>query len=198
MNSMMSRLVRLALVGLALLAVIMVTLYLVGGNPRHYTGQIQINAPPDVVFAHLTGPTTAVRWMTRVQRVEPLDEKGFQAGARFRITANDGRRQYEIEEEVLETVANESILLSSSSPAANVRTAYRLSRTGAGQTVVTCSMNVTTKGIRRLWVPLARAASEPPIHADLDQLKSQIESVNEARPPDTLQTTSPPDETRPD
>ncbi len=153
MNSIMSRLVRIGLIVLALLVATLLVLYMIGGNSHNYAASIQIKVPPEVVFQYLSDPTTEPQWMSDVERVDPLTTGQYTTGSKSRLTVNKNGRRIEITDEVLEAVPNESILLASKTPEAQVRTAFRLQESSPGRTVVTLTVIVTPTGLSRLVCP---------------------------------------------
>ncbi len=104
---------------------------------RSWSDSIEIAKPVDQVFAFLADPSTGVRWIKGVTKVELLDAPPARVGMRFRATRTVGSRTTTEEIRVIELSPPTLFAVGAGLMGGGIdlRVAYHLSPSGTGTRV---------------------------------------------------------------
>src|SRR5258707_9877290 len=95
-----------------------------------YQASIEIEAPPEKVFAFLTDPKHVKSWQPDVAEAGPLPPGGLQVGAHVGATVQEYGRRFDVDLLVAAMTRNELIAYRMEAPKVSAHVEYRLVQWG--------------------------------------------------------------------
>lgn len=175
MRSFMSRLTRVIIGSAAVLAIVALVLFLIGGRERQYRSRVEIAAPSDVVFRYLTDLDTIRRWASPGAFIRPLTEGGHQEGSKLHVGFRLGSLPMEVDTEVLETIPDERLITAMQSSHWNARSDFQL-ESSDGSTSLSHSFRIAPRGIWRIVAPFSGGQIQEKLDMGLNSLGRIIEN----------------------
>ena len=144
-----------------------------------YTASIEIQAPPEKVFAFLTDPKHVKSWQPDVVEARPLPPGGLQVGAHVGTTVQEYGRRFDVDLLVAAVTRNERIAYRMEAPTVSAHVEYRLVRWGSYIRVVNTAA-MRPKGFRASFYPvlkgLMKRIAEWKMESRLKLLRAAVES----------------------
>ncbi|MGI9519119.1 MAG: SRPBCC family protein [Pirellulaceae bacterium] len=167
---------RILVATIGLLVIAGGALFLVGGKQFPVIAETRIDASPDQVFWRLIDPDEVKKWVAGLEQIEPLTEGGHRVGARAKLTMAQGNSRFELEDEVLQSVPNQSLVVRMSGNMVQSISAVQLT-SDRDATVVRQIGYFTPRGFFRLTAPFAHHEVQQKMQDDLTRLKSLVEAA---------------------
>lgn len=160
-------------------------LYLLGGGSKVNKESVVLNAPPHMVWAHLTEPGKVKNWIGGMEKMELLDGPPLRVGSRLRETIKIDRDTYELEMEVTELEPGRLIAFRIDGPEGHfTANSFHRLKSVPGGTRLTVQIESTyhTAAARIFSIAITRSA-QAKLEKDLVHLQKVIEKL--ATQPDT-------------
>ena len=172
---------KFAVYAAALIVVALGCLFWVGG--RNQTSQVDeiINAPPDVVYKHLTEPELVKTWVDGIVSIEPLTDEGHQVGAQAKIVVEHEGKKVELTDEVLVADENSHLIVVSNASMFKNNADYSMESPDQKTTKLRLINKVQFKGFYRFMGPFMPSA-ESKLKEDIHRLKLAAEKYFEENP----------------
>jgi uncharacterized protein YndB with AHSA1/START domain len=160
-------------------------LWLAGGKKQECSAEIEIVAPPNIVFEFLVEPRKLKSWMTNITEVAKLvpaekTEFGPTRVVTTRIVNLDGK-QTTYEDEVIRFQENEFLSVQSIDANHVITSIFSLQPESEGTTTrLSYRITVAHQGLGRLLAPIRSNSqfSQRQLNADIRVLKEKVESRN--------------------
>ena len=173
------------LVGLVVLAVV-ILLALGGGRGTSRLGaSVDVDRPPEVVFAWITEPDRLREWVGWLVEIRPLTAPPLQSGAReiwVMEDRNNNNQRMEIETEIVEYRPNEAVTARlTAAEGFTGRVAYGLIPLGPDGTRLTYAADYDFHHwLAKLLNPVITRSAQQKLEEDLARLKQQAEAADRA------------------
>ncbi len=173
---------RIVVAALCLLLIAAGALFLAGGKQFSVVAETRIDASPDQVFWRLTDPEQAKKWIDGLVEVAPLTEGGHAVGARAKLTIEQGNSSFQLEDEVLQSVENQSLVVRMSGNLFETISVLQLTP-DRDSTVVRHLAYHSPRSFFRLTAPFAQKQVQQKMQDDLGRLKLLVEATPANSPP---------------
>lgn len=171
----MPRLVTYIALGLGLAILIVAALWVVGGRTQVVEVSVDLPVPPGEAFTYLTDPDRLSRWIGGLVESKPLGDGELRVGARSVETVENNGRPLEIRSEVLELEPGRLLRVSLDSDYHEGENRFELEPLEGGQASrVRQRLELTARGVVRVFTPFMTGTVESKTRADLDRLRGLV------------------------
>ena len=131
-----------------------------------------INAPIEIVWAHMTNPVKMAQWMGSVDAMRTADGAPLAAGSKLIFSARGKERSSTVDRFEPQSAMT---LVSTQGPV-TAEYEYRIVSSGDESTTVALRANCTARGVFRLFLPLLKPMIRRADGNQLAQLKHLVEA----------------------
>jgi carbon monoxide dehydrogenase subunit G len=141
----------------------------------YYSHTLEIDAPPEKVFAVLADVSRTPEWLERCTQVEVLSPGEPNVGQKLRYHYTSGRMSGSMDGVVAAYAPKRHLTLLYTDAMMDVTVAFRVDPADDGRTRLTHNINIRTKLLGRLFTPLiARQLPEQTV-SSMNRLKELVE-----------------------
>ncbi len=156
-----------------LLVVMLGLLWLFGGRTISWSQSFETLAKPDRVFACLTDPELRLQWMEGAIAIDPITDFEAAIGARNRITLKQQKREFVLEDEILDYHQDQLLRLKIESPSVVIINIFTIEPFG-DQTRLGQQMRVNYRGMARFFAPFLGGDMQQQLERDQQALKKLL------------------------
>lgn len=172
---MFKSLLRIVAYLLAILALILGVLWVVGGQTFINIAEVTIAAPAERVFDFLSEDDKVKQWMKGVAEIKPLEPGERKVGAKARIVVEEDGHRLEMQDEVLRLEPGRLLEVRITHDMFAITSLYELSETG-GQTHLKHTMRADYQSLGRVAAPLLSGEIQHKLESDFQRLKQLAEA----------------------
>ena len=125
-------------------------------NVPQYSQSMEVEAPPEAIFAILDDVTRTPEWLKRCTKIEALSDGPIAVGQKMKYHYKDGSRTGVMDGEVAQHEPNRHLENRFTDRMMAVSVDFRAEPLDAGRSRLTHTITIDTKGIGRAFTPMIK------------------------------------------
>ncbi len=142
-----------------------------------YSHTMDVDAPPEAIFAILDDVTRTPEWLARCTKLEKLDAGPLAVGQKLEYHYKDGSRSGVMDGEVAQLEANRHLENRFRDKIMDVSVDFRAEPIGDGRTRLTHTIGIATKGMGKVFTPLINRQLPDQTKGAMTSLKALAEKA---------------------